>query len=56
MIESGLLIEDARGGVTTQIGIIQDLGLESVLETLLSEFSRAAEGLLRAGVIDAQGA
>jgi CRP-like cAMP-binding protein len=51
MIASGLLIEDERGGVTTAIGMIQDQGLEPLLEAVLAEFTRTAEALLRTGVI-----
>jgi len=54
MIEAGLLIEDPRGGVTVAIGNIQSRALEPLLETLLTEFSRAADALLRAGVIEVQ--
>jgi len=50
-IASGLLIEDERGGVTTAIGMIQDQGLEPLLEAVLAEFTRTAEALLRTGVI-----
>jgi DNA-binding IclR family transcriptional regulator len=52
MIEAGLLIEDPRGGVTVMPGAIQNRGLEPLLETLVTEFSRTAEALLRAGVIE----
>ena len=52
MIVSGLLIEDERGGVTTAVGMIQDQGLEPLLEALLAEFTRTTEGLLRSGVIE----
>jgi hypothetical protein len=54
MIASGLLIEDARGGVTTAIGMIQDQGLEPLLAGLLAEFTRTTESLLRTGVIEVQ--
>src|SRR3569832_1452080 len=54
MIAAGLLVEDARGGVTTPIGMIQNHGLEPVLATLLAEFTRTAEGLLRSGAIEVQ--
>jgi hypothetical protein len=54
MIVSGLLVEDARGGVTTAIGMIQDQGLEPVLAALLVEFTRTTESLLRGGVIEVQ--
>ena len=53
-IASGLLIEDARGGVTTAIGMIQDQGLEPLLAGLLAEFTRTTESLLRTGVIEVQ--
>ena len=52
MIEAGLLIEDPRGGVTVVPGSIQDRALEPLLETLITEFSRTAEALLRASVIE----
>ncbi|GAA0302462.1 hypothetical protein GCM10009087_10290 [Sphingomonas oligophenolica] len=52
MIESGLLIEDPRGGVTVPIGVIKNRGLEPLLETLLTDFARSAELLLRIGVIE----
>ncbi|MEG3145079.1 hypothetical protein U1839_10500 [Sphingomonas sp. RT2P30] len=54
MVEAGMLIQDERGGVTTPIGMISNFGLEPLLEALLTEFARAAEGLLRAGVIEIQ--
>lgn len=54
MIESGLLIEDPRGGVTVVPGAIQTRALEPLLETLVTEFSRTADALLRAGVIEVQ--
>lgn len=54
MVEAGMLIEDERGGVTTPVGVIGTFGLEPMLETLLTEFTRTAEGLLRAGVIEIQ--
>ena len=54
MIASGLLVEDARGGVTVAIGMIQDQGLEPLLAALLAEFTRTTEGLLRNGVIEVQ--
>lgn len=52
MIESGLLVEDARGGVTSAVGMIQNNGLEPLLASLLAEFTRTAESLLRSGVIE----
>lgn len=52
MIERDLLIEDQRGGVTIVPGAIQDLGMEPLLETLVTEFARTTEALLRAGVIE----
>jgi hypothetical protein len=52
MIETGLLIEDPRGGVTLPIGVIKDRGLEPLLEALLTDFARSAEALLRIGVIE----
>ncbi|WP_457311193.1 hypothetical protein [Sphingomonas sp. UYAg733] len=52
MIETGLLIEDERGGVTLPQGVIQDLGLEPLLEALITEFARTAETLLRIGAIE----
>ena len=51
MIETGLLIEDERGGVTLPIGVIQDRGLEPFLEGMLTNYARSAEELLRIGVI-----
>ncbi|HEX4696011.1 helix-turn-helix domain-containing protein [Sphingomonas sp.] len=53
LIERGVLIEDPRGGVTIVPGAIQDRGYEPLLEKLLTEFARAADVLLRAGVIEA---
>jgi hypothetical protein len=52
MIESGLLIEDERGGVTPPPGVIQNLGLEPLLEALMTEFARTTEALLRIGAIE----
>ena len=52
MIAAGLLIEDPRGGVTVPIGVIKNPGLEPLLETLLTDFARSAEVLLRSGVIE----
>ncbi len=52
MIARGLLIEDERGGVTPPPGVIQKLGLEPMLEPLMTEFARAAEQMLRVGVIE----
>lgn len=54
MIALGLLVEDPRGGVTMTPGSIQTRGLEPLLETLLADFTRAAEALLRSGVIEVQ--
>jgi hypothetical protein len=54
MLDAGILIEDARGGVTLPIGVIKDRGLEPLLEGILTEFARTAEALLRLGVIDVQ--
>lgn len=51
MIEGGLLVEDPRGGVTVVPGMVQDRGFEPLLETLVTEFARTTEALLRAGVI-----
>ena len=52
MIETGILIEDARGGVTLPIGVIQDRGYEPVLEAMMTDFARTAEALLRIGVVE----
>jgi len=52
MVAAGLLMEDERGGVTPPPGMIQDRGLEPMLEALLTDFARTAETLLRIGVID----
>ena len=54
MIESGLLVEDPRGGVTMTPGSIQTRGLEPLLVSMLTDFTRAAEALLRSGVIGVQ--
>lgn len=51
MIERGLLIEDARGGVTPPPGMIDLLDLEPMLEPVLTEFARTADHLLKIGVI-----
>ncbi len=51
MITRGLLIEDSRGGVTPPPGIIDTLGLQPMLEPLLTEFARTTEHLLKIGVI-----
>ena len=52
MIEAGLLIEDPRGGVTLPVGVIKDRGLQPLLDSLLTDFARSAEALLRIGVIE----
>lgn len=52
MIESGLFVEDPRGGVTVVPGMIQDRGFEPLLESLLVEFTRTTESLMRADVIE----
>lgn len=52
MIETGILIEDARGGVTLPIGVIKDRGFEPVLEAMMTDFARTAEALLRIGVVE----
>ncbi|MFM9827485.1 MAG: hypothetical protein ACKVOB_01910 [Sphingomonas sp.] len=54
MIEQGMLIEDPRGGVTPPIGVVQDLAFAPVLETLVSEFARAADAMMRVGVLEAK--
>jgi hypothetical protein len=54
MVANGMLVEDPRGGVTMTPGAIQTRGLEPLLETMLAEFTRTAEALLRAGVIEVQ--
>jgi hypothetical protein len=54
MIETGMLIEDPRGGVTVPVGVIKDRGYEPLLEAMLTDFARTAEALLRIGVIDIQ--
>ena len=54
MIDAGLLVEDPRSGVTVVPGAIQDRALEPLLEALVTEFSRTADALLRAGVIEVQ--
>lgn len=51
MIADGLLVEDPRHGVTVVPGMIQDHGFEPLLETLMTEFARTTEALLRVGVI-----
>ncbi len=52
MISRGLLIEDDRGGVTPPPGMIAILGLEPMLEPLITEFTKTAEQMLRIGVIE----
>ncbi len=52
MIERGLLVEDARGGVTPPPGVIDILGLEPMLEPIVAEFTKTAEQLARLGVIE----
>ncbi|MBX9796692.1 hypothetical protein [Sphingomonas sp.] len=52
LIGRGVLVEDPRGGVRTVPDTINQLGLASVLEPMLTEFSRVAEALLRLGVIE----
>jgi hypothetical protein len=54
MIESGMLIEDPRGGVTLPVGVIKDRGYEPLLEAMMTDFARTAETLLRIGVIEIQ--
>lgn len=51
MIERGILVEDARGGVTPPADIILTFGFEPVLEGLVTEFARAVEVLCRTGVM-----
>jgi hypothetical protein len=52
MIERGLLIDDERGGVTQPIGVIEDRGVEPVLDAMLVELLRAIERLQRVGVLE----
>lgn len=52
MIGRGMLIEDERGGVTPPPGVIDQLGLTPMLEPVLTEFTKTAEQLLRAGIIE----
>jgi hypothetical protein len=52
MIESDMLVEDPRGGVTVVPGAIQSRNLGPLLETLVTEFARTAEALLRTQVIE----
>lgn len=54
MIETGMLIEDPRGGVTVPVGVIKDRGYEPLLEAMMTDFARTAEALLRIGVIEIQ--
>jgi hypothetical protein len=54
MIESGMLVEDPRGGVTVTPGAIPARGLETLLDPLITEFARTAETLLRADVLEVQ--
>jgi len=51
LIEEGLLMEDERGGITVMPGMIANERLEPLLDTMLTDFVRAAEWLLRTGVI-----
>jgi hypothetical protein len=51
MIARGLLVEDARGGVTPPPDIIHIEAYEPILEALLTDFARTAETMLRTGVI-----
>lgn len=52
MIERGLFYEDPRGGVTLPVGVIDDFDLAPMLDTLLTNFARAAQTLARCGVIE----
>ncbi len=54
MIEQGLLVEDPRGGVTPPVGVLQNLAVASIVETLVSEFARAADAMMRVGVLEAK--
>jgi len=54
MIDTGLLVEDSRGGVTLPIGVIKDRGFEPLLEAMMTDFARSADALLRMGVIQIQ--
>ena len=54
LIEQGLFVDDPRGGVTITPGAIQDRGFEPLLESLLTEFARTADALLRIDVIEVQ--
>ncbi|MFA5989049.1 MAG: hypothetical protein WC803_05505 [Sphingomonas sp.] len=54
MIERGLLMEDERGGVTPPVGVLQSLAVAPMLESLMTEFARTTEALMRAGVLEAK--
>lgn len=54
MIVKGWFIEDPRGGVTLPVGAIASHDLGPLLESLLTEFARSTETLLRCGVIEVQ--
>lgn len=51
MIERGILVEDPRGGVTPPPDIIATVGLEPILEGLMTEFTRTMEILCRTGML-----
>lgn len=52
MIGAELLIEDPRGGVTTMPRKINIDRFAPLLEPMMAEFTRAAEMLIRHGIID----
>ncbi|WP_304561805.1 helix-turn-helix domain-containing protein [Sphingomonas immobilis] len=51
MIARGLLVEDARGGVTPPPDIVHVDRYELMVEALMTDFARTTETMLRTGVI-----
>lgn len=51
LIERGILVEDARGGVTPPPDIVIARGHEPILECLMTEFARTVEVLCRTGTL-----
>lgn len=51
MIAAGLLVEDPRGGVTTTPNNISLGRFALLLEPMMAEFTRAAEMLIRHGIL-----
>ncbi len=53
LIARGVLVEDPRGGVRTVPDMVTKLGLGETMDPILAEFARAADALLRQGILEA---